>query len=336
MPTARKNGIFDAFTEKKVTYRRTARPKAAGADKEMRDWQINLQKEWAFERGQDDRKRFASPRPVSIATLESAKKILGAQKAAMLAKQHYMAGWRTNPAKTRLDLALDRVKAGKHEVTIHVDGYTQAQKDEVIRRAEARGFHASSDGKRILVRDLRGNPSNAELDREVAVAEISESWHGRKPKIATDYIERLKYHDKLADLAQLIELNVRVLGEGKPQWIRFDRKTKVGYTRAGGRQQLHVEGGDQSLDLRKLGLPKDEADKDLVFVGFCSSIVYRAEKLHLNEREPVQWEHKFGEEGGSEPVLIYDALNERILLAGGTYDIKLRDYDGKHSRGIVN
>ncbi len=61
---------------------------------------------------------------------------------------------RSSNPKTKLDLILDRVKPGKHEVTIDVRDYTEAQKKKVIHTAEARGLHAASDGKHILIRDL--------------------------------------------------------------------------------------------------------------------------------------------------------------------------------------
>jgi hypothetical protein len=56
--------------------------------------------------------------------------------------------------KTRLDLLLDSVTAKKNEVTIDTDGFTQAQVDQVIATAKARGLSASYDGRFVLVRDL--------------------------------------------------------------------------------------------------------------------------------------------------------------------------------------
>lgn len=68
-----------------------------------------------------------------------------------------------NMAKTKLDLILDKVKAKKHEITLDVRDYTEAQKQRIITTAEKRGLHAASDGKFILIRDLRGmnNPGNS-------------------------------------------------------------------------------------------------------------------------------------------------------------------------------
>lgn len=56
--------------------------------------------------------------------------------------------------KTRLDLILDRVQCGKHEVTLDVDGYTKAQVNRVRAAARARGLHVSGTNRWVLVRDL--------------------------------------------------------------------------------------------------------------------------------------------------------------------------------------
>ena len=53
--------------------------------------------------------------------------------------------------KTELDLVLDQVNA-KREITFDVRDYTQFEKNLIIATAGARGLHASSDGKYILVR----------------------------------------------------------------------------------------------------------------------------------------------------------------------------------------
>lgn len=58
-------------------------------------------------------------------------------------------------AKSRLDLILDRVAQGKHEVTIDTEGYTAEQVDRIIATAKGRGLHASYDGRFVLVRDMR-------------------------------------------------------------------------------------------------------------------------------------------------------------------------------------
>src|SRR5271154_236091 len=62
---------------------------------------------------------------------------------------------RSGRRPTRLDLLLDRVKPGDHEVTIDADGYTPEQVDRIYAAAKARGLHASGTRRWILIRDLR-------------------------------------------------------------------------------------------------------------------------------------------------------------------------------------
>lgn len=65
--------------------------------------------------------------------------------------------------KQKLDLILDSVESRKREVTFDVRDFTKEQKQAVIARAVTRGLDAASDGKYILVRDLR-------------MAEATEEW----------------------------------------------------------------------------------------------------------------------------------------------------------------
>ncbi len=67
-------------------------------------------------------------------------------------------GRESNP-KTKLDLMLDRVERGKREITFDVRDWKRADVDRLIKTATDRGLDASSDGKHVLVRDLKkSNP----------------------------------------------------------------------------------------------------------------------------------------------------------------------------------
>ena len=61
---------------------------------------------------------------------------------------------------TTLDRILDRVKHGKSEVTIDVEGYAPEQVDQIITAATSRGFHVSGTRRWLLIRDLdmKSNP----------------------------------------------------------------------------------------------------------------------------------------------------------------------------------
>ena len=62
----------------------------------------------------------------------------------------------TRNPKTKLDLMLDQVKYGKREITFDVRDWNKSDVDRLISMAETRGLDAASDGKHVLVRDLRG------------------------------------------------------------------------------------------------------------------------------------------------------------------------------------
>ena len=70
--------------------------------------------------------------------------------------RHHMLRRRYGHAKSRLDLILDRVKRGEHEVTIDTAGYTPEQVDRIYAAAKARGLHAAGTRRWILIRDMRG------------------------------------------------------------------------------------------------------------------------------------------------------------------------------------
>ncbi len=107
MARAKQNGLFDAFTEKKVTYHRSAaqerRDKAAkdkAHAKAMREHMVELQEQIAYDRGKDDKERgrkadVRMDHIVAIGTGEWLTKTA----AYPIAKREYMKGYRQNPAR---------------------------------------------------------------------------------------------------------------------------------------------------------------------------------------------------------------------------------------------
>lgn len=191
-----------------------------------------------------------------------------------------------------------------------------------------KGAETYAKGMGGHVTELRKNP-------EAAAAELSEAWHGRPAKTATDVIEQVHYHGVLTDLGRLKEITVMVTAR-KGQKIFFDAETRLASSENG--KQLYVVGGDQSLDLEALGIEGEEAEKDCVVVGDIFSIVYVTAKQHLGkeDRDIGPYEHELGEDSGTMPILIYDTMNQEVGFAGGSYFIDPTDYDGRHSAGIRN
>jgi len=329
MPRSRtsRNGPFSFLTEKRETYRRDvageradwkrAKQRTAADEKarkrEAAETAADIQTSFAYNTGARHKSEGKKPRPV--AALASASKALGPAKATALAKREYMRGYRSNPAQSGAQYRLAQaVLSGTNKVA----GMSKKAAREIVDATPAR------------LRSLfsKQNP-------EDSAAELSEAWHGRPPKTATDIIERVHYHGVLTELGQLEEIKVMVTTR-KAQAIRFDDDTFLCSSENG--KQLYVVGGDQSLDLEALGIEGEEAEKDCVMVGEVYSLTYVTDKQHLGkaDKQTGPYEHVMGEDGGVPPFLVYDRLNSSIGFAGGTYRIDPTDYDGSHSAGIKN
>lgn len=153
-------------------------------------------------------------------------------------------------------------------------------------------------------------------------AKLSEQFHGRPVRKVRDYVEVSQERTELADLGKLVELQIL---EGKHvRVLQFSDDVRVAATADGG--QLYFVGGDQAIDLSALHLDK-HLPKDHVTLGPVAAIAYHTSKA-FHDFEPSVYEHRFGEDGGSLPLLHYDVLNRRLYLTGGSYQVR--------PEGIVN
>ncbi|GIU80920.1 MAG: hypothetical protein KatS3mg005_4158 [Bryobacteraceae bacterium] len=153
-------------------------------------------------------------------------------------------------------------------------------------------------------------------------AALSEKFHGRPVRKVRDYIEVSDEPTELADLGRLVEL--QVLAEKHVRVLEFKDGVRVAATPDGG--QLYFVGGDQEIDLKTLALDK-YLPKDHVTLGPVAKIAYYTSKA-FHDFQPSVYEHRFGEDGGSLPLLHYDVRNKRLYLTGGSYQVR--------PEGIVN
>lgn len=165
---------------------------------------------------------------------------------------------------------------------------------------------------------------------------LTESFHGRPPKEVIDHFESEEYPSDLAELGILISLEViNPYRDAEGIEINFPLKGEKDIVRlcASDEHNLHIIGGDQSFPLDKLleGQDLEDAEKkSLVDLGEVEAISYRTDKHHLEDTngKVEDWRHEFGEDGGEKPLLVYDRINQRLMLVGGSYTIE--------DRGIVN
>ena len=137
-------------------------------------------------------------------------------------------------------------------------------------------------------------------------------FHGHEPEEEVVVKRDVHFHEHLAGAGKLVKLTVKNdfasvdLTGFKGALLAFNEE----------RNQLYIEGGDQSVDLRKFGIrnPHDMQTLGQVFV-----VEYHTRKDHLGkEGGNAIYVHKFDK---PYPDLLYDVRNEKLLFSGGGYNI---------------
>lgn len=179
--------------------------------------------------------------------------------------------------------------------------------------------------KRVMAKAIKkhnkGRRGNPELGLETLdVSRMSERFHGRPSLDEFDIDETEVYDKNQAVLGDLVELNV--IDSAKPTTeftISFKKNRPLLCCNAEG-SQLEIIGGDQSLPF------PNQTNKYLVTLGEIRTISYYTDKHHLegpkNQKDGVEYEHEFGEEGGNRPVAVYNTRSNKILIVGGDYTIE--------------
>lgn len=150
--------------------------------------------------------------------------------------------------------------------------------------------------------------------------ELYEEFHGAGPEKLEEIEIELAHPSWLTALGELVEIVVD--SPAGRSSIQFDRDRPLLCSDPDG-VQLYVEGGDQTLDLEKLGVEP----KPMSVIGEIHQITYRTRK-DFDDFETIDYYHQMGEETGDRPVLVYDSVNRLIHIAGGAYRVE--------ESGIVN
>lgn len=185
--------------------------------------------------------------------------------------------------------------------------------------------------------------------------EVAEGFHGRGSREAFEVEEEEQFRGELAQLGELVELEVSNENLDELLVLSFDRdsaKSVVRLAGSGDRTQLFLVGGDQEITSKTLKACSPAGwQKDKVSLGNVYSISYFADKHHLTgpkqQKKGTEYGHCFGEisfenpnsredglmednvwalqekrEAGLLPELVYDRLNQRLELVGGGYEIR--------------
>ena len=169
----------------------------------------------------------------------------------------------------------------------------------------------------------RRNPGGLE-----SASEAYEEFHGESAKHVDTFHEPDPRTVTLAKLGDLVELRVKRAAGWKEGEFDFTGMG-IAVARNTPGNQIYFIGGDQRVSRGQLTTLGVDNSKDIIDLGECFYIAYRARKMQVNGIAS-DYEHFFGEENGIRPRLQYDrrGAEPRLNLAGGAYYI-----DG---RGIGN
>jgi hypothetical protein len=171
---------------------------------------------------------------------------------------------------------------------------------------------------------MMANPSAETQGRKAT--ELYEQFHGRPGRHIDEYHEPSPRSATMTELGDLIELRVKTDVGWKLRSLDFTGEgIKVASNAAG--TQLYFVGGKQRIGA--LGAFGADRSKELIDLGECCYIAYRARKAQVN-RIASNYEHFLGEETGRCPRLMYDKRGRepRLYLTGGEYHVA--------AEGIVN
>lgn len=159
-------------------------------------------------------------------------------------------------------------------------------------------------------RRRRHNPDETEQ-----AVQLFEAFHGKNARSIVEKHVSAAIRQDYTALGDLIYLKVKTPVGGRAEFRFDDDGVKLASSPDG--KQLYCIGGKQNL----LPLLDSESQqKDFIDLGECQEVCYLARKIHSNF-EPVEWYHKFGENSGVKPQLMFDKLKKQIFFIGGEYSI---------------
>jgi len=133
------------------------------------------------------------------------------------------------------------------------------------------------------------------------------------------------------DLGEFLDIKVKPANGGPVQVISFEGGDVRLVSDAGGRQ-LYLAGNGQDLDEPSLRVFADGAE-DRLLLGKARTIAYQAVKWHPEVPDGARgkdkpYEHRFGEDRGTEPDVWYSRSMRRLILGRASYHVE--------GAGIVN
>lgn len=179
------------------------------------------------------------------------------------------------------------------------------------------------DGKLTRVKKVkppRQNPEpNSRQNPESAAATLFEKFHQTPSTEVVELAETIHEHDYLTTLGTLQTIKLHTLADKQVEIAFADDKPYLCSNETG--TQLYIAGGDQTMDLKALGMGSKLWHKEHMLLGICLEVTYQTKK-GFHDFQLTDYYHELGEETGVQPMLAYDTRNCKLSILGGQYQIK--------------
>jgi hypothetical protein len=216
---------------------------------------------------------------------------------------------------------LKRMAAGRRKAARANPKKKTAKTKTAKRPATKRFSKHSAPKKRSAGRGRNPRRRNQEDGMQGAEKQF-ESFHQSPAKRIIEYDTPYKYPAEFAELGRLKELRFDLDSSNRDFPLTHFGTCQAVVTPDG--SNIYFLGGDQKIDLAAVDIA---SDKDFVELGPCTYICYHTQK-GFHDFEPIDYFHRFGEEDGIFPNLVYDRLNRALFLVSGNYRVR--------AEGIVN
>ena len=204
--------------------------------------------------------------------------------------------------------------------------WNPAKFDRCVKKVKAKGGAANAYAVcKSALKKKRANPADAAV-------EAFEEFHGHPPDEIVEVKRKVHFHSHLAGAGVLKRLDVKGI-DRQHHIIQGFRGALLAFNEA--KNQLFVEGGDQSINLEDFGIRKPH---ELETLGKVKHIDYATRKDHLgDEGGDAVYTHQFRttNENGEHvvvtiaryPDLIYRVRDEQLEFSGGSYEIRAEGID---------
>lgn len=258
---------------------------------------------------ESDARSFAAETKGAVYAGATAKK--NPRKTAKKAATKKAAAKRANPRKVAKKAA--KKKAAKKVLN-------KSTKRKVVRRkpASAKVAGAGRKGRKVVQWKKGKRPAKRRKNSPAAISAAVEKYqefHGRAPDVVKSFKDRETVDDTLSGLGKLVLLDVLAMNGQRVELGGF-KGALLAQDIDG--TQLHIVGGDQSVDVEAFGV---RGERRYEMLGLVELVAYHTTKDHLGEEDggTADYHHEFGENGGALPCLMYDTVDERLTLVGGDY-----------------